>query len=66
MRIETVLERNSLDYQLRIIDSKSGKEHLAGKFPVNEFFTRAGNFRDDIFERQFSACVGPYVCKKVD
>jgi hypothetical protein len=66
VRVESSLERNSLDYEVRIVDGKTGKEHLARKFLINEFFTCAGNFRDDIFEQQFNAFCGPYVSKKVD
>lgn len=60
------MERNSLDYDLRIVDSKSGKELLARKFMVNEFFTQAGTFRDDIFEQQFDAFCATFAFKKTN
>ena len=64
VRIESTFERNSLDYELRIVDNKSGKERIARKFLINQFFTRAGTFRDDIFEDQFDDFCAVYLSKK--
>jgi len=64
IRIETSLERNSLEYEVRITSHASAKELLARKFLINEFFTRAGTFRDDIFEQQFENFCAPFAFQK--
>ncbi len=66
VRIESTFERNSFDYELRIVDNKSGKERLGRKFLINQFFTRAGTFRDDIFENQFDDFCAVYLSKKAN
>jgi hypothetical protein len=66
MRVETTLERNSLDYNIRVAENKSGKERIAHKFLINQFFTRAGTFRDDIFEQQFDDFFAAQALKKMD
>ena len=67
MRVETTLERNSLDYNIRVAENnKGGKERMAHKFLINQFFTRAGTFRDDIFEQQFDDFFAAQAIKKTD
>ena len=66
MRVETTLERNSLDYDVRIVENKGGKQRLSRTFRINEFFTPAGSFRDDIFEQQFDNFYTAFELKKTD
>ena len=66
LRVETTLERNSLNYDVRIVENKGGKQRLSHTFLINEFFTSAGTFRDDIFEQQFDGFYKAYELKKTD
>ncbi len=65
-RVETTLERNSLDYEVRLVEGQGGKERVARTFLINEFFTRAGTFRDDIFEEQFDRFFAAIALKKTN
>jgi hypothetical protein len=51
-RIETTLERNSYNYELRVVECGSGKPLAEQTLLINQLFTRAGTFRKDIFHQQ--------------